>query len=135
MFTWLRNLFEAEPSVYPLRADLTPYPLRIRGEDLGMLVKDCITDRSWKCRRVAAERWYILKELPIPNESSLPCYTVLDKLAIRRYACMGTPFPPIIFGRWGELIDGLHRLHAARARGDAKIWAYAPEGTKREPRL
>jgi hypothetical protein len=95
----------------------------------------------WMWRRMGGkEVTYVLVELALPN-----CLdTVLQTIAItdygvrwpvvREYANLPTPFPPILFARHrmreiDVLYDGLHRLLAARHRGDKSITAYLRQNT------
>lgn len=66
---------------------------------------------------------YVLIELTLPN--ILPP-SVLNWRAVRDYASRQTPFPPIVIGYNGIIIDGKHRLYAARERGEKTILAYIP---------
>lgn len=52
--------------------------------------------------------------------------TPSNPAAVERYKEQGPPFPPVVFGPNGFLIDGYHRLAAAKDCAESTITAYIP---------
>ena len=50
----------------------------------------------------------------------------IDDWKVDEYANKSTEFPPIVIDSDGNIIDGGHRLEAARIRGDEKILVFIP---------
>jgi hypothetical protein len=76
-------------------------------------------------RIAKAGSYYELKDLPLsglPEESEFD----IDDDKVEEFAALTTPFPPIVVGKDGEVIDGGHRLLAARKRGDTTLPVYVP---------
>lgn len=69
--------------------------------------------------------YYELKSIPL---STLPEESDFDILGhkIDNYVLRPTPFPPIVLGQKGNIIDGNHRMLAARDREEETIMAYVP---------
>ena len=72
-----------------------------------------------------------LKKLPLDTVGS--DLSGLDKTKVQQYAKQTTTAaPPIVYnGTDGHILDGYHRVNAAKARGDTHIMAYV--GTKNPP--
>ncbi len=63
-------------------------------------------------------KWVSMADLPETSE-----YDV-EEDKVEEFAEKTTPVPPIVIGEGGEIIDGGHRMLAARKRGDAGMLAY-----------
>jgi hypothetical protein len=63
-------------------------------------------------------------ELPLDE---VDADTPISTGKIERYAKRDTPFPAIVTDSSGKVVDGNHRVAAARMRGDKTISAYVPE--------
>lgn len=69
---------------------------------------------------------YKLKSLPL-STINLRKFDVLDDL-VDAYASKNTPFPPIVYDPIRKIvIDGMHRVNAAKKRGDDSILALVGE--------
>lgn len=55
----------------------------------------------------------------------------LNWCVVGRYSEMKTPFPPIVLDSTGYVVEGVHRLYAAKRRGDKTILAYVPTWAKK----
>ena len=114
------------------------WPDRIQGRDLVVKVGQLHADgycesamENFAYRQIRFETWFVKRRVEIPNE--LTCRRVHFP-TVQLYAKRPDP-PPIVFGRYGEVVDGVQRLFAAQVRGDREIWAYVPEDCITPPRL
>jgi len=61
------------------------------------------------------------------NVDNISCDFELNEDVAAEYAIWPrTTMPPIVVDDGNYIIDGTHRLEAAKLRGDKKIWAYQP---------
>lgn len=74
-------------------------------------------------RIASAGDWYDLKYVPVAALAENSDYEVYED-KVEEFAEYETPMPPIIIGEDGDIIDGNHRMLAARKRGDAGVLAY-----------
>jgi len=63
-------------------------------------------------------------ELPLDE---VDADTPISSGIVERYAKRDTPFPAIVTDSSGKVVDGNHRVAAARVRGDKTISAYVPQ--------
>jgi len=73
--------------------------------------------------RVLDAEKYILKQIKIPDTIKVGSFHFP---VAKKYSEMDEKVPPIVFDINGFIIDGVHRFHAAKIRGDEFIDAYIP---------
>lgn len=64
---------------------------------------------------------FVLTQVPIAAIKDVGDY---ENERIDDYAMRSTPFPPIVMWSDSSILDGQHRVNAARQRGDTHIAAY-----------
>lgn len=114
------------------------WPDRIQGRDLVMKVTQLHMDGYCECglenfiyRQIRFGTWFVKRRVEIPNELTS---RRVHFPTVQLYAKRPDP-PPIVFNKYGDVIDGVQRLFAAQIRGDREIWAYVPEDYATKPRL
>lgn len=117
--------------IEPLRDDQWPNSERLNAEQCYRYLneaqrtgwrKGACYENADKIKDGAPFVLHELKMKHIPDPPSAP-----NPDAIERYREQGPPFPPIVFGPNGHLLDGYHRLAAAHDGGFETIYAYLPE--------
>jgi hypothetical protein len=74
--------------------------------------------------RVSANRYYRKTTLRIDD---IDCYWGVDEELAAKYAALPGRLPAIVCRSARDVIDGAHRIAAARIRGDATIDAFVAE--------
>lgn len=73
-------------------------------------------DREW----VLSHKYFVLKRIKL-NDSSIKWSKGNHPPIYHKYAKLKTDFPPIVIGSNGYIMDGTHRVSAAKLRGDEEI--------------
>jgi ribosomal protein S18 acetylase RimI-like enzyme/8-oxo-dGTP pyrophosphatase MutT (NUDIX family) len=84
---------------------------------------------KWEKEYILGNNWK-LEDVPLTS-IDMDDTEVRSPEEAKLFSYMDTPFPPVILMHDGTVIDGMHRISAAKLRGDKTIRAYVPVGSKR----